>query len=232
MLRSIIYLLKLSAFWLLFFTIYRVCFFLCYIKHIPEDKTTEAILIFWNALRLDISAISYLILIPYVLWVMQQFMKANLLNRINHFYNLALITTLSILCISNIAIYGDMKSLINYNTIYFMVDPAKNFPYMTTLELIGVCIGAAIIISIFVLIFRVLILMVIPHSTNKLILKLLIAPIFIPILFTTLRGGTQKTPINESFVSTSSEEFFNTVCVNPVWHLGQTTLAAWNKPEN
>ena len=110
MLRSLLFFLKLSLYWLLFFTLYRFIFILIYPSKIPDGKFSEAMMTFLYGLRLDTSTIAYLISVPLILWAIQQFMKNNFLNRINHFYNLLLISLITAVCISNIAI--DRKSVV------------------------------------------------------------------------------------------------------------------------
>lgn len=224
MLRSLIYFLKLALYWLLFFTLYRILFILIYPGKIPEGKYSEALMTFFYGLRLDSATIMYLITFPLILWAIQQFVKKNLLNRINHVFNLTLISALTVLCVSNIALYGEWNALINYNTLFYLLSPAKVFPYLTTLELIGACAGVAAVIAIFVLIFRVMILMVIPYSTSNMSRKLIIMPVLFPIVFLVMRGGTQQTPINETFSCYSETKFIDHVSINPAWHLGHTVF--------
>lgn len=225
MLRSFLFFLKLSSFWLIFFTLYRLTFLLIYMDKVPEGKFSEALLAFVYSIRLDASAIAYLITIPLILWAVQQFVKKNFLNRIHHFYNLGMIAVVAVACISGIALYGEWESLLNYNTLYYLVAPAKVFPYLNTLQLIGAMAGVAVVIAIFVLLFRVMILMVLPYSTGKLIHKIIIIPALYPAVFVIARGGIQETPINETFACYSENNFFNHVSINPVWHLGHTLLA-------
>ena len=226
MFRGLLYFLKLSLYWLIFFTAYRLCFILIYPNKIPTGKYGEAWYSFCYGFRLDLATISYLITIPLILWTLQQFMKKNFLNRINHFYNLAMISVITLLCISNIAMYGEWNSLINYNTLFYLVVPAKVFPYLTTLELIGVCIGMAVVIAIFVLLFRVMILMVIPYSTSNRIKKIVVIASLFPVVFIIMRGGTQQAPISEIGSCHSDTQFINHVSINPVWHLGHMSLLA------
>lgn len=231
MLRGLLYFLKLSLFWLIFFTLYRLCFILIYpsktVGHFSEAMTT-----FLYGFRLDLSTIAYLITIPLILWAIQQFIKKNFLNQVNHIYNLILITAITLLCISNIAMYGEWNSLINYNTLYYLVAPAKMFPYLTTFELVGVCTGATVVIAIFVLLFRVMILMVMPYSTTTMQRKLMVIPVLFPVVFIIMRGGIQQAPINETVSCYSETLFIDHVSINPVWHLGRMTLLAMENPED
>ena len=231
MLRGFFYFLKLSLYWLIFFTLYRLAFILIYPSKVPDGHYSEAWTTFLYGLRLDISTIAYLITVPLIIWAVQQFFKHNFLNKINHFYNLAMISAITLLCISNIAMYGEWNALINYNTLYYLVAPAKMFPYMTTLELIGVCAGVAVVIAVFVLLFRVLILMVLPYSTASTRRKLFIIPFIFPIVFVVMRGGFQRLPINETASCYSDIKFIDHVSINPVWHLGRMTLLAMEEPE-
>lgn len=232
MLRGLLYFLKLSVYWLIFFTLYRLAFILIYPNKIPDGKYAEAWTTFLYGFRLDTSTIAYLITIPLILWSVQQFLKSNFLNQINHFYNLAMISLITLLCISNIAIYGEWNSLINYNTLYYLVTPAKMFPYLTTLELVGVCVGMAVVIAVFVLLFRVMILMVMPYSTTTTLRKTVVIATLFPVVFIIMRGGLQQKPINETASCYSETKFIDHVSINPVWHLGHMTTLALQEPED
>jgi hypothetical protein len=231
MLRGLLYFLKLSLYWLIFFTLYRLAFILIYPDKIPEGKYSEALTTFLYGFRLDLATIAYLITIPLILWATLQFFKNNFLNKINHAYNLIMISAITLLCISNIAMYGEWNALINYNTLFYLVAPAKMFPYMTTLELVGVCIGAAVVIAVFVLLFRAMILMVIPYSTTTPQRKLMVVPALFPVVFILMRGGLQSVPINETTSCYSDTKFIDHISVNPVWHLGHMTILALQEPE-
>ena len=231
MLRSLIYFLKLAIYWLLFFTLYRIIFILIYPGKIPDGKYSEALLTFLFGLRLDASTISYLIAIPLIIWAIQQFIKTNFLNRINHFYHLALISAITVVCISNIAMYGEWNALINYNMLFYFAAPAKMFPYLSALKLLCVVFGVAVIIAVFILIFRMMLLMVIPYSTTNMTRKLIVISLLFPIVFVIMRGGTQQTPINETFSCYSETKFIEHLSINPAWHLGRTTIVALNTKE-
>ena len=232
MLRGLLYFLKLIGYWALFFTLYRIVFLISYPSRIPDGRTSEALLVFYYSLRLDLSTIAYMITLPLILWAFQQFFKNNFINRINHIYNLVLICAITVLCISNIAMYGEWNALINYNTLFYLAAPAKMFPYLTTFELIAVGLGVAVVIAIFVLLFRLLILMVIPYSTGKVLHKIIVLPVIFPVVFFTMRGGTQQMPVNETFSCFSNIKLLDHVSINPVWHLGHMTLLAMEEPDD
>lgn len=221
--RSLIYFIKLFLYWLLFFILYRTIFVLCYPGRIPDGKFLESLLVFWYALRLDASAIAYLISFPLILWAVQQFVKKNLLNRINHYYNLAMIVAAALLCMADISLFEERNSLLDYSSL-LLLTPAKIFPSLTTLELIGVFIGIAAIIAIFVMLFRVMMLMALPYSTSTLLRKLIVIPILYPVTFVVMRGGFGQTPISENDFRFSDVEFFNQASINPAWHLGHSVF--------
>lgn len=224
MLRSLFFFIKLSGFWLIFFTLYRIIFLFTYKEKIGEGKFLEALLVFLYSLRLDVAAITYLISIPLILWTVQQFVKKNFLNRIHHFYNLALIAAVTMVCISNIAMYGEWGNLLNSNALYYLIDPVKIFPYLNTLQLVFVMLGVAMIMAVFLLLFRTMLLMAIPYSTSKTIHKMIIIPLIYPVVFFLARGGFQEIPINETFACYSENKFLNHISINPVWHLGRTIV--------
>jgi hypothetical protein len=232
MLRGLFYFLKLALYWLLFFTLYRLAFILIYPGKIPAGKYSEAMITFLYGLRLDLATIAYLGTVPLMLWAIQQFLKKNILNQINHVYNLAMISAITLLCISNIAMYGERNSLINYTTLYYLLSPAKVFPQLSTLELSAVSIGAAVVIAIFVLLFRIMLLMVIPYSTTTMSRKAVVISGIFPLIFIIMRGGIQRAPIDETASYRSESIFINHVSVNPVWHLSRMTLVAIDKPDS
>ncbi len=224
MLRSLFFFLRLSAFWFLFFSLYKLIFILIYLSKIPDGNFSQSLMTFLYGLRLDASTIAYLISIPLILWAIQQFMKNNFLNLINHYYNILLIALITVICICNIAMYGEWNALINYNTLHYLLAPAKIFPYLTTFQLAAVLAGVAVVIAIFVLLFRVLILMVLPYSTGNILKKIIVIALAAPIVFFVLRGGTQSIPIDETSACHSENLFINHVSINPVWHLGHTAF--------
>lgn len=234
MLRSLLYFLKLIIYWLFFFTLYRICFLIIYANKIPDGTLSESLMVFYHSIRLDFATIGHLIFIPFVIWALQQFTKANLLNHINYIYNVILIISITLLCISTIALYDEWNALINYNTLHYLISPAKIFPYLSTIGLIIVSIGAVVVITIFILLFRLLILMVIPYSTEKMIYKIIILPIAFPLLVIMMRGGVTANSINERSACFSKTKFFDHISVNPVWHLSHMTalaIEAYSQPD-
>jgi hypothetical protein len=224
--RSLIYFTKLILYWLLFFSLYRVCFILIYSHQISGHTFLQGLIVFYHSFRLDMATIGYMILFPFVMWVIQQFFKDNFLNHIHYVYHIILISASTLLCISTIALYGEWNTLINYNTLHYLISPSKMFPYLSTWELVAVAGGAALVITLFILLFRLLILMVIPYSTRKPIYKIAVIPIAIVLLIVMMRGGFKYSSINEKSAFFSPVKFYDQVSVNPVWHLSYMTALA------
>jgi hypothetical protein len=88
-----------------------------------------------------------------------------------------------------------------------------------------------VVIAIFVLLFRVMILMVLPYSTTTAKRKLMVIPVLFPVLLVIMRGGVQQAPINETASCYSEAKFINHVSINPVWHLGHMALLVVSEPE-
>lgn len=232
MVRGLLYFVRLSLYWMLFFFVYRILFLFIYPGRILKGEITEALYVFIFSIRIDMSTIAYLICFPAILWGLQQFIKKNFLNLINHFYNIVLIVSLSAVCIANIVTYESRGRLISFNTLYYLISPSQMFPLLSTFELIAVTIGFVAIIAVFILLFRVMILMVMPYATTTVLRKIVFVSLVFPTLFIFMRGGLQPIPINESSAYYSDTEFLNHVSVNPAWYLGKKTLLAFKDTSN
>ena len=98
------YIIRLLAFWLLLFALYRLVFIIYHHTKIPNELHSDTGLSFLYALRLDLSAACVAVFIPYVLWSFQQFYKRRSIHLTNKIFNLICIVLVSVLSIANLKI--------------------------------------------------------------------------------------------------------------------------------
>ena len=71
---------KLFLFLLILFIIGRAFFFITYFRELSEIRFSEVILSFYHAVPLDISAICFVLALPFLLFLLQLFWNRNFLT--------------------------------------------------------------------------------------------------------------------------------------------------------
>lgn len=118
--------MRLLIFWLLFFISFRVLFIIYQHAKIPDGLHSHTGLGFWYALPVDISVACVMAVIPFILWIFQQFYKRRLIHRINLAYNFGLIILTSLLSVSNIKMYGEWGELLSGQILADLFDSSRS----------------------------------------------------------------------------------------------------------
>jgi len=114
------YLLRLFVFWLVIFTLFRFVFIVLNINTVFKTSFFTAAHSLIAGFRLDLSTFSYLIIPSFFLWVIQQFAKRRIIHHINNVYNIVLLFFISVLGVSNIKMYHEWGTLLNYSVIDYL----------------------------------------------------------------------------------------------------------------
>ena len=224
MLSRLNYLIKLVIFWLIFFFCSRIIFIAYHFKKIKHLSQSEILESLFAGIKLDLSITAYLIIIPFIIWSLKNFINKLILDRINLYINIFLIAVCSIIIISNIKIYEEWDSLLNYRAITFMKYPQEVFNNLKTGETVFILIFILSIISFWTWLFNKKLEQINVSSDKKILHKTLLL-LFIPgFIVLGLRGGFQVVPINESSAYFSTHKILNHIAVNPVWYLGDNIL--------
>lgn len=215
------YLVRLTFFWLLFFALFRVLFIVYHHAKIPDGQHSETSLSFLYAVRLDLAAICAMLFIPYVLWTFQQFYKNRFIHQINLFYNILLISVVSILSIFNIKIYGEYGSLMNTEDLVYLLYPKEAVTFLSLWSLILLLCASAFFAYIGIRSYRRNITSFSLPFENKAIkiFQIVIIPV---LLFLGVRGGSQAIPVNEKDIHYSSIKINNDIATNNIWYLGNS----------
>ncbi len=215
------YLLKLLVFWVLFFTAFRLMFVIYHHTKIPDAQHSETGLAFFYALPLDISAACAGLLIPYILWGLQQFYKKRLIHLLNLGFNIFLIVTLTILSIANIKMYGEWGTLLSARALDYLLYPKEILNFISAWSLVLLLASCALIAYIGIRAYRTYITSFSYPIENK---KIRIAVIILipSLLILGYRGGFQLAPINESQSYYSNIPINNHIATNNIWYLAHS----------
>lgn len=219
------YLLKLLVFWLLFFTAFRLLFVIYHHTKIPDAQHSETGLAFFYALPLDISAACAGIVIPYILWSLQQFYKKRLIHLFNLFFNVFLIVIITVLSIANVKMYGEWGTLLSARAFSYLLYPREVMNFISGWSLVLLLASCILIAYLVIRAYRTYVTSFSYPIENKKLRILMI--VLIPVLLLLgYRGGFQLAPINESQSYYSSIPINNHIATNNIWYLVHSLLDA------
>jgi phosphoglycerol transferase MdoB-like AlkP superfamily enzyme len=210
--------LKQIVFWFLLFTLARIIFLLFYLSFLKDIDFINIIALFWHAVRLDISTISFILLLPFLLLGSNLFIQRKWPVVIVKYYHFIIIVFYSIITTAENGIYGDWLTKLNVKAINYLSHPSEIYNSSAT--------------GTFFLLLLVLILQSVAgclaysrwfHEKQFEKISLLKSFLFIVVgaflLVLGLRGGIQQVPVNQSSVYFSKRNILNQTAVNPAWNI-------------
>lgn len=218
--------LRLFAFWLLFFAMFRLWFVLWFYREWSPDTPMRAWASFWYALPLDLSMAGYLVLVPVLLWFAGMFAG----TRVQGFFEQAILSykvlVFSILIFifgANIFIYEEWHTLLNNRALEYFKSPAALMDSMSLpFKLACVLLYLAFVWVVYRGYKRVVGRQLYAETTGW--WGLLALPIWLGVLVLAIRGGLGVMPINESAVYYSAHIFDNHAATNTAWHLAHSKM--------
>ena len=226
MLKSFTVFGRYFLFWIIFFFLERLVFLSYYSDRISYLGINEIISTFWHALRLDISMAAYMSAIPAICYIILLFLPPFRFPRIiARAYVLFFIVIFSIISVSNLNLYREWGSKINFRALDLAISSPKEAIASTSsspiLMLVSILL-AYIICSVFI--SSKVILYKMADRTKSLGIRLIMSFLVISTLFLAIRGGWQLSPINQSMAYFSTETVLNHAAVNTEWNLIQDII--------
>jgi len=204
-------------FWFLFFAMFRVLFITYHHAQIPDGKHSDTVLAFLFALRLDLSTITVMVFIPFLLWVCQQFYKNRFLHLLNKYFNYSLIVIISFLSILNIKLYGEWHTILTKQALIDFFCPEEELTFMSLWSIILILGGVAAISYVSIRSYYKYITNFSYPIENKnwRLAQIIVAVAFFVISY---RGGLQAKVVNHNSVIYSDLEINNHIATNNVWY--------------
>lgn len=222
--KLIILTLQLFLFWLIFFAVQHILFLWYNNAEIKNSELGEILFSFIYSLRIDISAICYLMSLPMVILILSLFLKNNkALIKSFHFINIFLFVLCLIICISDLALYSVWGTKINAKALSYLAfqgTAIRSFaavPYWLFMAII--VIELFVIIVLYKRIFRIQ-----DIGRIKILYKIIYSLILGFLLITGIRGGWQTFPINRSTAYYSKYAVLNYSAVNGFWNFMEVVL--------
>lgn len=218
--------LRLLAYWLLFFAVFRIWFIGWFHAEWPAGESLSVWQALWYAWPLDLSTAAYLMALPVLLWfgglgagTRWQPFAGHLIAGINALF----IGLLVLVFGANIFIYEEWHTLLNNRALEYLSTPRAMLDSMS-LPFKILCIS---LYGLFVwLMWRLYRLIVGANCYEETPGRrgLLALPMHTGLLFLAIRGGLGVIPINESAVYYSPHLFNNHAATNAIWNLIHSIL--------
>jgi phosphoglycerol transferase MdoB-like AlkP superfamily enzyme len=226
MLKSFIVFGRFFLFWIVFFFLERFIFLVYFSDRISYLQTAEILNTFWRALRLDISMAAYISVLPAIFYIILLFLPSVKIPKIiAKSYVIFFVTLFSTIAISNLNLYREWGSKINYRAVDIAINSPKEAIASTSsspLILLFSILFAYLVCSIYI--SSKFILYKIVDRTKSLGIKLTLSFLVLIALFLAIRGGWQLTPINQSMAYFSNNIVLNHAAVNTEWNLIQDVI--------
>ncbi|MFN0014503.1 MAG: LTA synthase family protein [Saprospiraceae bacterium] len=219
------FVLRLCAFWLLFFAFYRALFIAWQYPIWGEVGPWPA---FWHGLPLDLSTAGYLVVVPVLAWYLAMLGNSTtrlVLSTVFWAFYLGVILFFVLAFAANIFIYAEWHTPLNSRALEHFRTPGAVLDSMSLPFKIGSFILYTSLCWGWWKLFRKM-AGDLPKHPERSLVHIPSAPVLLACLFLLIRGGFGKMPINESAVYYSSHPMDNHAATNTAWHLIHSVIEA------
>lgn len=213
------FLLIYYGFWVIFFLVARVIF-LGY--HIEDTKllTLETIWgIFWNGIRMDFSMAGYLSVIPFLLVSLSNFIKKSRLENWIFSYTFLLVLIANLIIVIDLQVFNTWGYHLDATPLRYLKTPREAWASVGSSPLLQLFISFLILLTVASLIVYRIITKNIDNWNHIENIPFIPVSILCTVaLIIPIRGSIGISPMNQSTVYFSTNNFANIAAVNPNWN--------------
>lgn len=207
-------------FWLVFFQVARLAFVIYHWKNTSKLSFADALLSFLYGSKMDISLTAY-ILIPVCIFLLLSVWFNFFKKRIIYFvYTSVTAIVLLIIIAADLELYGHWGFRIDDTPLKYLSGPREVWASVSHLPLFLIGIGLLAAACLLIYVIRTLLRRIIAFHDDRprrFFTSLVLAALF-PVLIIAIRGGLQLTPMNQSAVYFSKNNFANIAAINAAWN--------------
>ncbi|MFD2520437.1 LTA synthase family protein [Emticicia soli] len=213
------FLLIYYGFWVIFFLVARVIF-LGY--HIEDTKllTLQTIWgIFWNGIRMDFSMAAYLSVIPFFLVSFSNFIKKSRLENWIFSYTFLMVLITILVVVVDLQVFNTWGYHLDATPLRYLKTPREAWASVSSSPLLQLFISFLILLVVASLIVYRIITKNIDNWNYIDNIPFIPVSILITLsLIIPIRGSLGISPMNQSTVYFSTNNFANIAAVNPTWN--------------
>jgi len=232
-LPSISFLLKTMLFYLLVFQVIRVGFILMNTNLANDAGWLNLIKACIYGIRLDLSMTGYIMVIPFIFFMLSQWLSENKwLDRILVFYHSLILTLIILIGIVDSVLYHFWQQKLNLYASSFAKYPKELLAFSGSIPFVSLSVCTLFIVLSIRFLFTRTLQKVYPVAVHiKWHNQLWATPFKLGLLFLCIRGSWGMAPINQSAAYFSSNMFANHTALNTTWNL-LSGLVDGGSPEN
>ncbi|MBL7972488.1 MAG: sulfatase-like hydrolase/transferase [Prolixibacteraceae bacterium] len=214
--------LKYLVFWLFFFWLTKALFLIYNIDHSGQLSFGEILGIFGYGLKMDVSTVSYLLLLPGLLLAFVYFLPSGFIDRFVRIYTIFFLVIASVLVVLDLGLYPHWGTRVNVTVFNYINDPVAIGASVSLTDLfVALAVSGALIIA-----FSYIYKQIFPDgfvAGGKVrwyylpVQLFLVATLIIPI-----RGGFDTSPLNLSSVAFSPKLYVNQAASNYLWNFAKS----------
>jgi phosphoglycerol transferase MdoB-like AlkP superfamily enzyme len=219
-----IFLVRYFIFWILLFAAHRLVFLALYFGKISNEPFTRILASFYHALYLDVSAASYITVIPAILLSLAYIFQRNGFLKALNIYTILLIFIYTFIAIGEDGIYGEWNTKLNYLALWHFRHFDEVMKTISLPLMAGFFAASGIIGGLFTWLYMRKVRLRELYSEMKYpwlryTTGILLMGLYCGLLFLGIRGGWMPIPINQSVSYYCSVPILNDAAVNPAWNL-------------
>lgn len=224
--RFVLKYLKYLCFWLLLFAFYRLLFIIVYHRLCIPDigSAREALSAFFYAMKLDLSMMAYLTVVPMVISFFWLFFPKKWLSRIIDGFTIINIIAYSFIAFGEIGIYNEWRTKLNYKALAYFQHPQEIFNSISTVTFFLLLAGALVLIAFWIWLYYRSFRFTKVELTEPWYFKTTFAVVIPMVMFYFMRGGLMTIPISQSQSWYSKNQTLNDAAVNSGWNLFQNII--------
>ncbi len=215
-------------FWLIVFDCSRLVYAVYNLAYLKGVHFTGFLGVFVYSLPLDISAICYIMAIPFFITAVQNFYSSRWLHIISKVYVFIILLVIVVVTTVEAGVYSEWKTKLHYKALMYLAHPQEITGTAQTGQ-------AVLLISLIVLQMALYYFIYLKFFFRRIIVEkrnIIFSAVFIILmpgmLFLGMRGGWRQIPINQSQSYYSKNALLNLVSVNSLWNLGNSIMQNYN----
>jgi phosphoglycerol transferase MdoB-like AlkP superfamily enzyme len=222
--------LRYFVFWLVFFLLAK-CLFLLYHFNLTVTLDAAAVFgIFRHGLLLDLSAVSYITLIPLILLLLTSYSRGILPFRLIGIYTLIVIIPVIVFTLADLEVYKYWGTRLDNTALRFIGTPREMLASTAWITIILLFAGFVALNALAYLVYRRKIAARLAFSEKPRWKGILVFLFLVPFLFVIARGGTGIAPISVSRVYFHPDPFPNFAAINVLWNVGHSWMEKKDQP--
>lgn len=212
----------LFIFWLTYFIVAKAVFLLFNFSATSALPLSDLTGIFLHGFRMDISLVSYLMILPGILLALSFLFSPKILERTIKIFTLVLLLVITFLNVLDIGLYPHWGTRVGISAFDYIGNPKEMIANVTWWQVLLAILFFVTYVVFFFSLYKKFLSTLVFNAARQKWMYLPVMLFLSALLFIPIRGGLGTSPINLSTVSFSPKLYVNQASYNFLWYFFQT----------